>query len=104
MDCYLGKCQVQTFTFPDYGESKMPYHVRRPGRKQSKSKSRGKQSLQKPNGVIDVETPGLPKLLSASGPTSFAEDVVVIPEPSTLGLCVLGPLSLGYVGWRRRRR
>jgi hypothetical protein len=44
--------QVQTFTFPDYGESKMPYHVRRPGRKQSKAKPRGKQSLQKPNGVI----------------------------------------------------
>ena len=51
MDCCVGKFQVHTFTFPDYGVSKM-YHVRRSGRKQPKAKPRSKQSLQKPNGVI----------------------------------------------------
>ena len=52
MDCYWGKFQVRTVTFPDYGESKMSYYVRRPGRKASKTKPSGKRSLQKPNGVI----------------------------------------------------
>ncbi len=47
----MGKVQVHTFTFPDYGESKMSYHVRRSGRQQHKPKPR-RQSLQKPSGVI----------------------------------------------------
>jgi len=51
LDCCVGNFQVHTFTFPDYGVSKM-YHVRRSGRKQLKAKPRSKQSLQKPNGVI----------------------------------------------------
>ena len=28
----------------------------------------------------------------------------IIPEPSTFALTALGLLSLGFVGWRRRRR
>ena len=47
----MGKVQVRTFTFLDYGESKMSYHVRRSGRQQHKAKPR-RQSLQKPSGVI----------------------------------------------------
>jgi len=51
-----GKFQVHTFTFPDYGESKMSYHVRRKGRQQHKAKPR-RQSLQKPSGVNRCATP-----------------------------------------------
>ena len=32
------------------------------------------------------------------------ENLAVVPEPSTLILSVLGLMSLGFIGWRRRRR
>ena len=30
--------------------------------------------------------------------------ISLIPEPSTLGLCIFGLAPLGFVRWRRRRR
>jgi transposase len=51
-DCDQGEFQVQTFTFPDYGGSKMSYYVRRSGRVPQNPRPRRKQSVQKPNGVI----------------------------------------------------
>lgn len=48
----LWKVQGSYLRFLRYGESKMPFNVRRPGRKKNPAKPRGRQSLQKPRGVI----------------------------------------------------
>jgi transposase len=48
----LGKGQVNTFRFSRLRRIQMPYQVRTSRRERRKSKSRSRQSLQKPNGVI----------------------------------------------------
>ena len=51
--------------------------------------------------LADISINGLDVTIDSNG---FLAGVVHVPEPQSVALATLGLLSLGFVGWRRRRR